>query len=486
MIRSFFTILLAAVTLFSQAHAEEIKLRATMPSDHTPRGDWWSIYQDETLNGLMQSAAKANNDIKVAALRFEQARALAKLARSAFFPSVNLNPSINNQSTSGNTIVPFDPAGRIFSGNTFNVPLDVSYELDIWGRVRLGHTAAKEDAAAAAALIHQVTLAVQAEVAQNYFGLRALDAEIHHLQAAIKLLTEAENIAAAKQKAGTATDVEIARAKGETAAQQATLVALRSQREQLQNAIAVLCASKPSSFSIASRGAATLTPPSLPAAVPSDLLQRRPDIAAAQRALNASIARLNIAKLAGYPSLSLGGNAAFTSGKLSTLFTSGSENWIIGPVLNLPIFSGGKNAANLASQTAATEIALVQYQQTILLSFAEVENQLTALKHFRDQLGYQVTASQQADKARDVAKARYESGAGTYLESLDAQRNSIQSQRLIQQTRGQELIASVTLVKAIGGGWNSKLPSPPTPQVVAKSPEEESKKPGFFRRLFSR
>ncbi len=468
------------------SHATEITLREVMPRDHAPSRNWWAIYRDEKLDALIRDATKANFDIKTAALRFEQSRSVARLARSSFFPTVSVSPAVNHQSTSGNTTVPFDPAGRIFSGNTFSIPLDVSYEIDLWGRVRMGHQAALADSASAAASAQHIALAVQAEVAQNYFGLRAIDAEIHHLEAAIELLVAAEKVASSKLQAGTATESEVARAKGEVAAQRAALAGIKSRRDALQNAIAVLCARRPSAFAIASLGDAALKPPALPTDVPSDLLERRPDIAASERALNASIARLGVAKKAGYPSLRIGGNAGFTSGSLSSLFTSGSENWIIGPVLDLPIFSGGKNQANQEIQKAATEIALANYQQTILLSFAEVENQLSALGHLSTQLSWQMDASTQADKARDATTSRYQSGAGSYLESIEAQRNSLEIQRLVQQTKGQQLIASVTLVKALGGSWNEKMPAAPPSLPDTKKQVFAEKKPGFFGRLFGR
>jgi outer membrane protein, multidrug efflux system len=478
--------LLSLILAMTISHAAEIKLREIMPRDQMQRGAWWGIYRDDKLDALIREATKANFDIKTAALRFEQSRSVARIARSSFFPTVGVSPAANHQSTSGNTTVPFDPAGRIFSGNTFSIPLDVSYEIDLWGRVRMGHQAALADSASAAASAQHIALAVQAEVAQNYFGLRAIDAEIFHLEAAIDLLVAAEKIAASKQQAGTATESEVARAKGEIAAQRAALTAIKSRRDTLQNSIAVLCARRPSAFSIASLGETALKTPALPSDVPSDLLERRPDIAASERALNASIARLGIAKKAAYPSLRIGGNAGFTSGSLSSLFTSGSENWIIGPVVNLPIFSGGRNQANQEIQKAATDIALANYQQTILLSFAEVESQLTALRHLSTQLSWQNDASTQANKARDATTSRYQSGAGSYVESLAAQRNSLEIQRMVQQTKGQQLIASVTLVKALGGSWNDKMPSTPPALPVANKDVVAEKKPGFFGRLFGK
>lgn len=481
---------LLALALSGSLFAGEIVVRQVIPRDHIERGKWWSVYNDAKLDLLIRDASLANNDLKQAVLRFDQSRAMARIARSQFFPTGTINASATRQATSGATTVPFDPNGQVFQGNNFDIPLDVSYEIDLWGRVRKSYEAAVNDTAAAAANTRTVLLAVQAEVAQNYFGLRALDAEIAAMDRAITLLTEAQNIARAKQKSGTATDLEVARATGELAMQQAERTGLQSQRDQLENAIAVLIGRRPQGFDILSTGENLPSVPTLPSSVPSDLLERRPDIASSQRALSANLARVGVAKLAGYPSVRLTGSGGVVSGSLGDLFSNGSEKWTIGPSISIPVFAGGKNQANLEATKAAADISLAQYRQQIITAFAEVENQLSSLDHLALALTYQTTAMEQTEQARTLAKTRYDSGVGAYLDTLDANRSAISSQRRLHQLRGQQLISSVTLIKSLGGGWNQNMPTeipgtkadPEAQLPAANAP----KKKNFFQRLFKK
>lgn len=481
---------LLSLHLFSVAlAAEEIALRAIAPRDQVPRGIWWSVYGDAKLDSLIREAGSANQDLRAAVFRFDQARAGARIARSDFFPTVTAGTEATHQSFSGNTTVPFDPNGRIFRGWNYTVPLDVSYEIDLWGRVRLAHEAAVQDAASAAATMQHVILSVQSEVAQNYFRLRALDGEIAAAERAVILLDESREITVRKQTSGTATDFEVARASAELAGQKGEISALRSQRDQLKNAIAVLLGRRAQAFEIATEPKKIPPVPAIPESVPSDLLERRPDIAASERALASSLNRLGVAKLAGYPSLSLGANTGFASGNVSNLFAVGSERWIIGPRLDIPIFSGGRNRANLEAQRAAADVALAQYRQSVLTAFAEVDNQMTAVARLQEQLGFQRESQAQAEKSRDLAKTRYDSGIGLYQDLLEAERNAIRVERTLCQLRGQHLIASVTLIKALGGGWNQKLPTVP-PQLKSdpdsQTDKTASKKKNFFQRVFSR
>jgi multidrug efflux system outer membrane protein len=227
----------------------------------------------------------------------------------------------------------------------------------------------------------------------------------------------------------------------------------------------------------------------VPKSVPSDLLERRPDIAATERALAASLSRLKVAKLAGYPSLRLTANTGVVSGDLSNLFALGSEKWVIGPVLSIPIFSGGRDKANMEAQRAAADIALAQYRQAVLTAFAEVDNSLSAVGRYQEQLTFQREALDQAEKSLQLAKTRYDSGVGLYVELLDSERNAIRSQRLLHQLRGQHLIASVTLIKAMGGGWNQKMPTViPALKTDPASQTENAPPPkkNFFQRLFTK
>jgi multidrug efflux system outer membrane protein len=338
--------------------------------------------------------------------------------------------------------------------------------------------------------MQNMMLSVQAEVAQNYFMLRAVEAENLALKNSIALLTEAQNIALAQQKSGTATEAEVTRANSELLSTQAELAGMMTTRDQLQNSIAVLVGKRTDQFSLKPSTNPLPAPPSVPTSIPSDLLERRPDIATSERALSASIARVGVAKLAGYPSIRLTGSGGVVSGSLSSLFATGSEKWSIGPSISIPILSGGKNKANLEAASAAADLQLAQYRQTILLSFAEVDNNLSALKHLKEQITFQNGAYDNAEKSRALAKTRYESGLGQYLDLLEAGKNAITTQRRLHQMRGQNLVASVTLIKALGGGWNQKMPTQipvmqvdPATQGNRVAPE---KKKNFFQRLFKK
>lgn len=482
---SCFTLLLMSLSLSGQS----IVLREVQPRDHIARGDWWSVYGDAKLDKLIREASSANQDLRVAVFRFDQARATARIARSNFFPTGSVGAAVTHQSYSGNTAVPFDPNGRIFRGWNYDVPLDISYEIDLWGRVRLSYDAALNDTASTAATMQSVLLSVQAEVAQNYFRLRAVDAEIAAMQRAVTLATESLEIAKTKVKSGTATDFDVTRAAAELATQRVELAGLQAQRDPLQNATAVLTGRKPQGFAVEANGGIIPPVPVVPKSVPSDLLERRPDIAATERALAASLSRLGVAKLAGYPSLRLTASSGVVSGDINSLFSAGSEKWIIGPSLSIPLFSGGRDKANIEAQRAAADIALAQYRQSILTAFAEVDNQLSAVSHLQEQLTFQMEAVTSSEKARQLAKTRYDSGVGLYLETLDAERNTIRAQRNLHQLRGQHLIASVTLIKAIGGGWNQKMPTVvPALKVDPASQTENATPPkkNFFQRMFKR
>lgn len=469
------------------ASTQDIKLREVEPKDHWERGDWWNIYRDPILDALMQKATRSNQQLRIAVLQFDQARALARVARADFFPQASAGFVPTHQSYSGNTVVPFDPNGTIFRGRNFEVPLDMSYEIDLWGRVRLGHQAARQEAEQALNLIPQVMLSVHAELAQNYFRLRALDAEIRESESALALLEESAQITRTKEKAGTATELESAQSATQVATQKGLIASLRGQRKSLENAIAVLVNEQAPAFALKPH-AATSHLPTLPTSIPSDLLERRPDIAASERALAANLSRLGIAQRAAYPSLSIIANGGFASGDLGNLFSTGSRKWVIGPNLSFPVISGGRFRANLEAQKAEADVALARYRQSVLTAFAEVDAQLSAVDQLQQQAHHQDQALAQANKAFELAKVRYESGTGAYLDLLETQQQLIALRRAQHQLTGQQLIASTTLIKAIGGSWHqSKAPVLPKmeqdPDAQIRQPEP--KKRGWFRRMIS-
>lgn len=463
--------------------------RGMRPLETLPRGTWWSVFNDPALHRLELRATAESQQLRAAVARFDQARATARVARSNFFPSASLNPAAYHQRTSENQPSPVPLNGLRYEGWSFDVPLDLTYELDLWGRVRRQYESTVEQAYAEAAAAQNVLLGIQAEVAQNYFRLRAIDAELATLREAVDWRKQWVDVVQGRVKAGAGSDLELTQAQTEYAAARTETSALAAQRDQLENAIAILCGADPSGFTIAAHGKTLPAPPSIPAGLPTDLLERRPDISQAERLLIAANATLGVAERAWFPSIRLIASGGLLSGDASSLFESASTKWNIGPSVSLPLFSGGKNKANLERARAAHDEALALYRQSILTALGDVENQLSALHH----LGEQATSQQQvlasATKGADLAKVRYDAGSGAYLEVIDASRNALSAKRGTHQVAGQRLIATVALIKALGGGWHQSLPlelPAQTPDPAAKSQSEPAKKPGVLKRLFGR
>jgi multidrug efflux system outer membrane protein len=336
--------------------------------------------------------------------------------------------------------------------------------------------------------MQNVLLGVQAEVAQNYFRLRALDSELTTLREAVDWRRQWVDVVKGRVKAGAGNELEEAQAETEFEAAQTEVAALESQRDQLENAIAILCGADPSAFTIPPVRAGLAAPPAVPAGFPSDLLERRPDIARAERLLVAANARLGIAERAWFPSVTLIASGGLLSGDTGNLFSSESTKWNIGPNVSLPILSGGKNKANLERARAAHDEALALYRQSILTALGDVGNQLAALGHLARQAAAQQRTFTAADKAAELAKVRHEAGTSPYLEVIETNRTSLAAKRGIHQVAGQRLVATVALIKALGGGWHQSLPvivPAQTPDPAAKS-QPEAKKQGFLKRLFSR
>jgi multidrug efflux system outer membrane protein len=461
--------------------------REARPLETLPRGAWWTVFNDPTLNKLELRAVAENQQLRAAVARFDQARATARVARGNFFPSATLGPTAFHQKTSGNIPSAFPLNGMRYEGWSFDVPVDLTWELDLWGRVRRQHESAVEEAVAQAAAMQNALLSLHAEVAQNYFRLRALDAELVTLREAVGLRKEWVDVVQGQVKAGAGSELEQAQAETEYASAQTELAALGNQRDQLENAIAILCGADPSSFTIASTGKSPGSPPVVPSGLPSDLLERRPDIAQAERMLVAATAQMGVAQRAWFPSVKLIASGGFLSGELSNLFNSESGKWNIGPSVSLPLFSGGKNKANLERARATHDEALAMYRQSILVALGDVENQLTALDHLREQAAAQGRTMAAADRAADLAKVRHGAGSSPYLEVIESSRTALAAKRGVHQVAGQRLIATVALIKALGGGWHQSLPvviPQQTPDPAAKS--QPAKKPGVLKRLFTR
>jgi hydrophobe/amphiphile efflux-1 (HAE1) family protein/NodT family efflux transporter outer membrane factor (OMF) lipoprotein len=425
------------------------------PLDDVPKGAWWEIYGDKTLNDLQQRASVANQDLKAAVSRVEQARASARVARSEFLPTLDANPSARRERYSPNQ----DPSFGDITVNTFRAPLDLSYEVDFWGRVRRSFEGARADAQSLLAAMHGVSLTLHSDVAQNYFALRSLDAELATVQGQVGLRQELVRLADSRFQGGIGNELDIARANTELATTEAELAVLRRRRVELESALAILVGETPTSFKLPPLAGVNWNPqpPVIPAGLPAELLERRPDVAQAERDLASANARIGMAKAAFFPVVRLTGSGGFVSGDIESLFNWESRIWSIGPTISLPIFAGGRNVANLNRSRAVYEEAVAKYRQRVLVAFGDVENSLAGVQFLAAQSAAQDRAVASATRAAELATERYRAGIVSFLDVVDANRGTLAAQRSQAQLAGQKLIASVQLIKALGGGWDESV-----------------------------
>jgi len=429
--------------------ASPVAWKAASAVGTLPRGDWWKQFNDAALDDLVARALVANQNLVAAAARVEQARAAAGLARSHYLPSVGLNPSVNRARSSETT----DNRFPVPESTTWRASLDASWELDLFGRVRRLNESARAEAAAGAADFESVRLALTAEVATGYFTLRALDREVALVADGVVLRRKALELVSSRRDHGAATDFDLARAEAELASTEAEAAALASRRAAVQNALAVLLGTAAPNFELSTSNTELSTVPAVPAGLPSELLERRPDIAAAEASLAAANARIGVAKAAFFPALSLTGSFGHASGDIDRLANADSKLWSIGPSLYLPIFQGGRNQANLARSRAAFEESTALFRQRVLVAFREVQDALTATQLLAGQAAAQDRAVAAARRAGDLAQTRYDAGYVNYFEVLDAQRTVLSAERAAAQLSAQRLVNSVGLIKALGGGW---------------------------------
>ncbi|GEP46043.1 efflux transporter outer membrane subunit [Brevifollis gellanilyticus] len=460
--------------------------RAANPSSHLPKGEWWKVFRDPKLNELETTATLNNQQLKAAIARFDQARATARISRGDFFPTLGSTLTAEQQRTSGNMPSAFPLHGLRYDGEALNALADFSWELDLWGKIRRSVESDRATAAGAADAVHNVLLGIQAEVASNYFQLRALDAEMRVVRQAVSWRGEALKIATARVKAGAGSELEQAQSETEVASAEAEISSLQAKRDQLENVLAILIGANAASFKLPVNGSDLRSPPSLPAGVPTDLLERRPDISQAERQLAAATAKIGVAKAMFFPSLKLSGNGGFQSGDIDILFEPTSLLWSLGPKLTIPIFSGNKNRFNLSRSKSIHDEALAGYRQAFLAAVADVETSLSQIRNYATQAGSQQRARTSAEKASSLAHTRYEAGTSPYLDVIEANRTALTIQRSSIQIAGQRNISTVNLIKAIGGGWDQAEPVTVPEVVPDPAARADLDKPGFFSRLFGR
>ena len=422
--------------------------KAATPSDHLDKGNWWEVYADETLNELERQAGEANQSLKAAYARLTQAQAAAGISKADRIPRLDLNASASRQRS---TAV-FSPSGAGQTYNQFSLPLALSYEIDLFGRVKRSVEAAEASAAGATADYRTLLLLLQSDLARSYFAIRSLDTEISLLQGTFELRKEAMKMVQSQFDHGLVAKLDLLRAEAELASTDAEAIGLQKQRSELENIIAMLIGQPPSNFTLAA-APLTLVVPAVDPGLPSSLLERRPDVAAAERQMAAASARIGVAKTAFFPAISLTGSAGFGSNQIENLFSLDNRSWGLGPAISLPIFDGGRNRAKLDSARAAYEEAIANYRQQVLIAFQEVEDGLNGLQILDQQAQALQRAVDAATQAWQISEKRYTAGLVSYLEVIDTQRTALQSERLLNQNRGQLMTSSVQLIKALGGSW---------------------------------
>lgn len=438
------------------AYKETPGWKAAQPSDAAPKGKWWEVYQDPQLNSLEEQVSVSNQTIKAAVAQYAEARAALRVSRAGYFPTVTGGISLDREHVSSHS--PTFKASSKSDYSDYVLPFDASYEPDLWGRVRRTVEASRSEAQASAADLANVNLSMHAELAYDYFELRGLDAEKALLDSAVGSYQTALDLTEHRYKGGLVSAVDVAQAKTllETTRAQAQDVGVS--RSSYEHAIAVLVGKPASSFAIAPLPL-TAPPPETPPGVPSELLERRPDIAAAERRVEEANAQIGLAKTAYFPLITLSGTGGFESGALSTLIQGPSGLWSLGAAGVETIFDAGARRGATQEAIALHDQSVANYRQTVLSGFQEVEDNLAALRILQDEAQTESAAVAAAQHSLDLSINRYKGGVTSYLEVTTAQNAALADEVTAVEILTRRLAASVLLVKALGGGWNvSQIP----------------------------
>ena len=432
-------------------YKEDQGWKLARPSDAIPRGKWWEIFADPQLNALEEQVSEANQNVKVAEAHFRQARALIGFARAGLFPTVSAGFSASSLRDSTNR--PFVTSANGASTGDFLLTGDISYEIDLWGRIRRSVTAAREEAQATAGDLESARLSIQAELAVDYLELRSADAQQRLLNDTVQAFKEALQLTINRFEGGAAPKSDVAQAQTqlETTQVQATDIAV--QRAQLEHAIAVLIGKPPAEFSLPP-APLDLQPPDIPAGLPSELLERRPDIAAAERRVAEANEQIGIAKAAYFPTVTLNALLGFESSSIRNLGGWQSFLWAVGSSLAQTIFDGGRRRATSEAALANYDATVASYRQATLDAFQQVEDNLAALRILEQETQQQERAVVSARESLQLFTNRYKGGVDNYLQVITAQTVALSNERNQVDIMRRRMDASVLLVKALGGGWN--------------------------------
>jgi NodT family efflux transporter outer membrane factor (OMF) lipoprotein len=443
----------AAPGAFKEAPPEGWK--RAQPSDAVLRGKWWELFGDPALNGLEEQVSVSNQNLAQAEAQFRGARAAVALARAGLFPTVTAGAQATRayNSSSGRSS---SASGTTTGGSStvYQVPVDFTWELDLWGRVRRGIEANIATAQASAADVENTRLSLQAELAGDYFQLHGLDEQRQLLDSTVKEYETALKITSNRHDQGVASGADVAEAQTQLETARAQAIDLGVSRTQLEHAIAILTGKAPADLTIPS-GAIRFAPPAVPVGLPSELLERRPDIAAAERRVAAANAQIGVAQAAYYPTLSLNASGGFANSVLGQLFSLPSRFWSVGPQLLGTLFDGGRRRATVEQAEANYDATVAAYRESVLDAFQGVEDNLSALRVLAAEATQQVAATNAAERSLQLTRNRYSAGIATYLEVITAQNAAYQNERTTVDLRIRQMTASVNLIKALGGGWTT-------------------------------
>ena len=429
--------------------------KPVQPSDALLRSDWWKLFNSAGLNALEDQIEPANQNLKVAEANFNQARQYITVNKSYLAPTIAVNPYLDNEHLSSHR--PF-VVSKGFTSADFYFPADVSYEVDLWGRIRRTINAAKESFQATAADLETVKLSLHAELATDYFEARALDREKRLLDDTVAQYQKALTLTQNRFEGGISSKAEVAQAQTQLAQAQAEDLDVGVARAQYEHAIAVLTGKNPESF-VMKYEPLEGAPPSIPVGVPSQLLERRPDIAAAERRMAAINEQIGIAEAAYYPTLSITAAGGFEGNNITNWFTWPSRFWSVGPQASEVLFDHGIRRARVNIAKYAYDGAVASYRQTALTAFQQVEDQLAGLRILEQEAAKSHEATQSAENALQLETNRYKGGLITYLDVVTAQNIALQNQRTEVDIQRRRMSATIALIMALGGGWDtSKLP----------------------------
>jgi len=441
--------------------------REGAPKDAIPKGQWWTVFHDDDLNALETQALGANQTLKVSIARLEQARATAAIQIAALFPTLSTTPSASRQRLSGNrptngVPITLQPATQ----NTFILPFTVSYEVDIFGRRRRSIEAAEESYQANAADLENVRLLVTSQLAGDYFNLRELDSELQILTRTVEALQKGLELVNSRHSGGVASGLDVAQEETLLNTTRTEAILLQQQRKQFEDAIAVLVGQPAPDFHIASR-VLNAEPPLLDVGLPSDLLERRPDVAEAERQMAVANAQIGVAQAAYYPSLNIFGQGGWQAADIAKLANASSLFWALGANVTQEIFTGGARRAQVQFARAGYDANVASYRQSVLGAFQEVQDEITGLSVLIEAQQSQQLAVDAARRTLDISTSRYSGGLVNYLDVVTAQRDLLADEQQLAVIQGQRLVSSVLLVKALGGGWDAS--SLAAVQVKAKN-----------------